>query len=165
MSVRVLPKSQVLPGSLALTVEIFRALAEFRRRCDEGILQDLFARLRRLMDEPAADEILSSALALDNEIRFRRPAGLALRDRDDELVSPDEETLAMLIGHAEEKDHPTAIAMAERLGIGNHHVLREYAYALALSLRHGGIEIEWGGGSATMPIAAYAATSRNGLCP
>jgi hypothetical protein len=165
MSVRVLPEAEVLSPPVALSIELFRALAEFRQAYDEGILQDLFARLRRLTDEKAADEILANALALDNEIRFRMPAGLALRDQDDELVSPDEEALATLIGLAEEEDNPAVIAMAERLGIENHHVLRACASALARSLRRAGIEIELGGGPAVMPVTAYTATKRIGLCP
>jgi hypothetical protein len=164
MTVHAFPRRGFLPRNAGLTVEIFRRLAKFREGYDEAILQELAEMLRRHMEEDEADQIMSDALALDNEIRFRLPCGLAVQDAGEGHAGAGEEALVTLIGHAEDGDAIMAVAMAERLGVENHHVLLELASALARSLKRGGIEIEWGSARAAMRMAACDGPARPGIC-
>ena len=154
MTVHTLPRMEVLPPNARLVAEIFRGLAVFRKDYDETILQELVARLRRHMPEGDADKVMSDALTMDNEIRFRLPSGLALRETGAGFASPAEKALMTLIGHAEEPDDMLARAAAVELGIENHRVLRKCASLLARSLTQAGIEIEWGAAPAAMQMAA-----------
>ena len=156
--------SEFLPPNVALTAEILRTLSKFREGYDERVLQGLFEMLCRLMTEGHADKIMSDALALDNEIRFRLPLGLDFGEPGDECASKDEEVLITLVGHAEKAAGVTAAAMADKLGIGNHQTLRERACALARSLRLAGVEIEWGRTPPPTPMEARAARFPIGSC-
>jgi hypothetical protein len=164
MTVHILSGNGATARHVAPPIEIFRWLSEFRQGGGEGLLQDLFDRLRLRMGEVEADRVMSDALALDNEIRFRRPGGLELRPRGDVFLSADEAALAALIGHAH--DLAIAPAMAEKLGIGSHDILRQHAASFAGSLREGGIEYEWeGAATAAMAVTAYTAPLRFGAGP
>jgi hypothetical protein len=139
---RKLPSRKFLPLEVTLTAEIFRRLSEFREDYGEAILQSLFGLLRQHMSEEDADRIMSDALTLDNEIRFRLPCGLSMLSSGEDFLSTDEEALVALLGHVGDPDGAMAIAMAERLGIGSHQVLRECACGLARSLEHAGIRLD-----------------------
>jgi hypothetical protein len=162
MTVRALPQRKLLPPHVALTIELFRGLSEFRQDYDGTILESLFAMLCEHMTGDEADKILSDTLALDNEIRFRLPCGLAVHDPGDDFASPDEEALVTLIARAEDHGDPTAALMAERLGIASYHALRECASSLARSLRQAGIETEWEHAPAAMGVAALTAAPHAG---
>jgi hypothetical protein len=164
MMVRALRQGKLLPPNVALTVELFRGLFEFRQNYDELILQCLFAMLRESVTEHDADKILSDALVLDNEIRFRLPCGLAMYEPGDDFASPDEEALVLMIAHAEDHGDPIGAVMAERLGIKCHHVLRGCASTLAQSLKQAGIEIEWRHVPARLGLASAAAVPNLGHC-
>ena len=164
MMVRALQQGKFLPPNVALTIELFRGLFEFRQSYDELILQSLFAMLRERLTEREADKVLSDALALDNEIRFRLPCGLAVYDPSDDFASPDEEALVLMIAHAEDHGDPIGAVMAERLGITCHHVLRGCASTLAQSLKQAGIEIEWGHVPARLGLASATAVPNLGHC-
>jgi hypothetical protein len=116
------------------------------------------------MSEVEADQVMSEALALDNEIRFRLPDGLRMRARGDVLSSTDEAALAALIAYAD--DSAMAIAMAGKLGVGSHDIMRQHALALTLSLRRGGVQIEWESApTAAMAVTAPMAPPHSGLGP
>jgi hypothetical protein len=163
MTVLAFPRREILPRNAGLTVEIFRGFAKFRDGYDEAVLQELAQMLCRRMEEEEADQIMADALALDNEIRFRLPCGPAIQEPGEGHVCADEEALVTLVGHAENKGSGVAIAMAERLGIEDHAVLRDYASALARSLKRGGIEIEWGSARAAMPMTACDGSAGLGI--
>src|SRR6478672_5432666 len=101
MRVRVTRHKEFLPSHAALMIDVFRGLSAFRSSSDERVLQELFAKLCEHMAEDAADRVLSAALALDNEIRFRMPCGLSLREQGDDPASPHEKALIILVAHAE----------------------------------------------------------------
>jgi hypothetical protein len=164
MTVRALTPRKLLPPGAALTIELFRGLSEFRQDYDETVLQALFAMLCEHMTEDHADAILSDALALDNESRFRLPCGIATRDPGGDFASSDEEALVGLIACAEDYDDPASAVMAERLGIATHYALRGCACSLAQSLNRAGVEIEWGHATATMGVVALAAPPYAGDC-
>ena len=126
-----------------LVGEIFWKLAEFRKDYNETFLHELFAMLCRRMSERQADKVISDALAMDNEVRFRLPGGLSLDENNAGFPSSDVQALTRLIACAGAKDHSLAAAAAEELGIENHRILRKCASVLASSLAQGGIEIGW----------------------
>ena len=71
-----------------------------------------------------------------------------------------------LLGHAGDPNGAMAIAMAERLGIGSHQVLRECACSLARSLEHAGIRLDRRSPPPAMrAVSAMPAASRLGLSP
>jgi hypothetical protein len=131
------------PADAGLIIEIFGKLVEFRRDYDETVLHDLAVILRARMSEPQADKAMCDALAMDNEIRFRLPAGLSLREEETGFPCTDTRALMKLIAHAGDPDHSLAAAAAEELGVQSHRILRKCASVLALSLAHGGLEIGW----------------------
>lgn len=131
---------------------VFRKLAQFREDYDERYLHELFTTLCRRMPEQQADKVLSDALAMDNEIRFRLPGGLWLEEDNPAFPCPCVQALTRLIAHAGVSDHGLAAVAAEELGIENHRILRKYASVLASSLSQGGIEIGWDGAPDTLPM-------------
>jgi hypothetical protein len=141
-----------------LVVKIFRKLAEFRRDYDETVLHELAAMLCRRMSERQADMVMSDALVMDNEIRFRLPAGLSLHEDCSGFPCPDAQALMTLIAHAGDCDHSLAAVAAEELGIENHRILRKCASVLALSLAQGGIEIGWGAAPRAMRMETSSST-------
>ena len=154
MSVHPLDEIATRSADAQLIGAIFRKLAQFREDYDERFLHELFAMLRRRMPEHQADKVMSDALAMDNEIRFRLRGGLSLDEDGLDFPCPHAQALTRLIAHAGARDHSLAAAAAEELGIENHRILRKYASVLASSLAQGGIEIGWEGAPATMPMTA-----------
>jgi hypothetical protein len=158
MTVHSLPEMTATSSDARFIAAIFRKLAEFREDYDERYLHELAAMLCRYMPETQADKVMSDALAMDNELRFRLPRGLSLNDDDDDTFTPaDAEALTRLIAHAGATDHSLAAAAAEELGIENHRILRKCASVLALSLAEGGIEIGWEAPPAAMQTNACGA--------
>ncbi|MBV8448603.1 MAG: hypothetical protein JO094_00020 [Hyphomicrobiales bacterium] len=143
MIIHPLNESTTQSSDAHLVLEIFRKLAEFRIDYDETCLHELFATLRRHMPEHHADQVMSDALVMDNEIRFRLPGGLSLDEDEAGFPGPDAQALMRLIAHAGATDHSLAAQAAEELGIENHRILRKCASVLASSLAQGGIEIGW----------------------
>jgi hypothetical protein len=143
MTVHLLRAMTSASADVRLVAEIFRKLAEFRRDYDESVLQELVAMLRRRMSERQADKVMCDALAMDNELRFRLPAGLSLHRNETGLPCADARALITLIAHACDPDDSLAATAAEELGVRNHRVLRKCASVLALSLAQGGLEIGW----------------------
>jgi len=135
-----------------LIVTVFRKLAQFREDYDERYLHELFATLCRRMPEEQADKVMSDALAMDNEIRFRLPDGLSLEEDDPAFPCPHARALQRLVAHAGAAEHDLAAAAAEELGIENHRILRKYAGVLASSLTRGGVEIVWDGAADNLPM-------------
>ncbi|MBV9567426.1 MAG: hypothetical protein JO172_04750 [Hyphomicrobiales bacterium] len=154
MTVHPLNEMATPASNARLVSEIFRKLAEFRIDYDETYLHELFAMLRRRMPERQADRVMSDALAMDNEIRFRLPDGLSLGEDDAGFPSPEAQALTRLIAYAGATDHSLAAAAAEELGIENHRILRKCASVLASSLAQGGIEIGWEAASVAIPMKA-----------
>jgi hypothetical protein len=154
MTVHPLNEMTTRSADARLIGTLFRKLAQFREDYDERYLHELFAMLRRRMPEQQADKVMSDALALDNEIRFRLPDGLLLEEDDPDFPCARAQALTRLISHAGAGDHGLAAAAAEELGIENHRILRKYASVLASSLAQGGIEIGWDAGPETMPMTA-----------
>jgi hypothetical protein len=152
MTIRTTPQRETPSAKVRFIAEIFRTLALFRKDYDERLLQELAATLRRRMSDEEADRIMSDALVMDNEIRFRLPAGLALEKVGATSVSADERALAALIVDAD--DPEGAATAAEVLGIAQHRVLRQCASLLAGSLRRAGIETEWGATPATVQMVS-----------
>ncbi len=136
---------------------IFRKLAQFREDYDERWLHELFAMLCRRMPAPQADKVMSDALAMDNEIRFRLPQGVFQDEDDLDFSSPRIEALTRLIAHAGTSDHSLAAVAAEELGIENHRILRRCASVLASSLAQGGMEIGWEAEAAPLPMTLRGA--------
>jgi hypothetical protein len=145
--------TEIMPPGVRLVAEIFRKLAVFRKDYDGAVLQELAATLRRHMGEHQADKVMSDALVMDNEIRFRRPAGLILWPAGGKLAGAQEEALLALIRHADAAHDILAVAAAEELGIENHRVLRKCASLLARSLAQGGVDLGWGVAQTAMQIA------------
>jgi hypothetical protein len=142
----------------AVVIDIFRRLAEFRVDYEEAVLHGLATMLRRHMPESAADMVISDALTMDNEIRFRLPAGLSLRELAEFGASADETDLLTLIRHSADTDDRHAAEAAERLGIMHHRILRSCARLLERSLRQGGVEIEWEAAPTALRGAAVASS-------
>jgi hypothetical protein len=143
----------------ATVLDIFRRLAEFRAEYDEAVLFSLATVLRHLMPESAADKVMSDGLTMDNEIRFRLPAGLSLREPGELGASTDEADLLALVRHSADMDDRLAGEAAERLGIVHHRILRSCARVLERSLKQGGVEIEWEAAPRVLPGAAAASSS------
>jgi hypothetical protein len=157
MTVHVLDETTARPAAARLIGDIFRKLAQFREDYDERFLQELFAMLCCRMSAGRADKVMSDALAMDNEIRFRLPDGLSLDEDDLDFPGQHVQALTRLIAHAGAADHNLVAAAAEELGIENHRILRKCASVLASSLAQGGIEIGWESEPATLPMTARAA--------
>ena len=152
MTIHALKEIAKRSADACLIGTLFRKLAQFRKDYDERYLHELFATLCRRMPEQQADKVMSDALAMDNEIRFRLPGGLALEEDNPEFPCPRANALTRLIAHAGAAEHGLAAAAAEELGIENHRILRKYASVLAWSLAQGGIEIGWDGAPDTLPM-------------
>jgi hypothetical protein len=154
MTIQLLNETRTRATADRLIGAIFRKLAQFREDYDEIFLHELLAMLCPLMPEQQADKVLSDALAMDNEIRFRLPGGLSLDEDDMSFPCPRTRALTRLIAHAGANHHSLASAAAEELGIENHRILRKYASVLASSLAQGGIEFGWEVAPAGMPMAS-----------
>ncbi|SEC14662.1 hypothetical protein SAMN05444161_0595 [Rhizobiales bacterium GAS191] len=156
MTLHVFSPAPAAPHAARLVLDIFRRLAAFREDYDEAVLHGLAAMLRRHMPEGAADKVTSDALVMDNEIRFRLPAGLAMQPQGEFRATHEEAALLSLVRHADDADDRLAVEAAERLGIVYHRVLRNCARMLARSLRQGGVETEWEAAPAAMRRAPRA---------
>ena len=121
--------------------DLFRRLGKFREDCDAAILDEIALGLRLRMSEAQADQVMSDAVLVDNELRFRLAGGIDLNKPGDQFATADEDALVTLIGAATHDF--VAVVAAERLGIDNHRVLRQAAALLLRSLERGGFGVGW----------------------